>query len=375
MRRSALLLALAAVPASFLPMPWTVVALLAALIAAAVLDREVLWLAWRAGLVLALVFAAALAGAVVAWSAGPERGLAIGSALLVRMLTLLVLATLAARRMDADAILAATGRLGLERLGLVLSLALNCLPHLADAARDSWIALCVRRPNRRPGLRDLARLAEVILAHTARIADDAAAAAALRGHAALTLRRPTLPPVPQMVVITGAQDSGKTTALEQVVSRLHETDRHLVGFLQLSVREDGRKVGFRLRDIASAREVQFADRVGHERGEHGTGFRFHAEGFQLGHRALRGARSGGVVIVDELGPVELRGGGHMPALRRALSKSPAAVVVTVRRHLIPVLLAQLTTTTATIIDLEGSEDPVTAVLGAITEGPPATFSD
>jgi nucleoside-triphosphatase THEP1 len=361
--------AVAAVPASFLPMPLTALALVAALVAAAVLDREVLRLAWRAGLVLALVFAAALAGAVVAWSAGPERGLAIGTALLVRMLTLLVLTTLAARQVDADAILAATARLRLERLGLVLSLALNCLPHLTEAAHDAWLALRVRRPDRRPRPRDLARLAEVILAHTARIADDAAAAAALRGHAALTLRRPTLPPVPQMVVLTGTQDSGKTTALEQVAQRLGDSGQRTIGFLQLSARESGRKVGFRLRDLVTGREVQLAERVGHELGEHGTGFRFFADGFQLARRALAGSRSGAVVIVDELGPVELRGGGHMPAVRSALAKGPRAVVVTVRRHLIPVLLAQLTTTTATIVDLETSDDPVGDVLAALAVGP------
>jgi nucleoside-triphosphatase THEP1 len=58
------------------------------------------------------------------------------------------------------------------------------------------------------------------------------------------------------------------------------------------------------------------------------------------------------MIVDELGPVELRGEGHMPAVRSALaSPDLRGAVVVVRRTLVPTLLDTLDLTDAVIVDV------------------------
>jgi hypothetical protein len=73
-----------------------------------------------------------------------------------------------------------------------------------------------------------------------------------------------------------------------------------------------------------------------------------------------------VLILDELGPVELRGGGHMPAVRRALRRRGlAAVLATVRPALIPSLLSQLAVPSVVIVDVERADHPVSAVLDAL----------
>jgi hypothetical protein len=73
------------------------------------------------------------------------------------------------------------------------------------------------------------------------------------------------------------------------------------------------------------------------------------------------------VIVDELGPVELRGAGHMPGVRKALG-TPGIVgfVVVVRRSLIPSFLAALDVSDAVIVDVgemgEGAADAIVDAL-------------
>ena len=138
----------------------------------------------------------------------------------MRLLVLTVAAAVLVRRVDAEALLRLTKRLGLERLGLVLGLSLNALPRIAEASGEVWTAYTMRSRGVADRLWRLPGLGEVLLAHTARVAEEAAAAASLRGHSALTRPRIDLPlPVP-MVIVTGPTDGGKTEAVFILAERL-----------------------------------------------------------------------------------------------------------------------------------------------------------
>ncbi|MFI5166044.1 MAG: nucleoside-triphosphatase [Thermoanaerobaculales bacterium] len=367
MKRVALALALAAAGLAFAPHPaGPVLALLAALAAARVIEPTVWRTAWQAHR-LALIAVAALASVLlVAWAAGPARAIAAGAAVVLRLLTLALLAGIAVRHLDAEKIRSVAARAGMARLGLALSLALNCLPQLGEAARDAWIALAVRDRRRRPRLRHFPRLAEVLLAHTGRVADEAAAAAALRGQRAFALPVVPLPPVPLLVVVTGSPGAGKTPAMIATARALSEANVAVAGFVQIPVWGNVGKSGYRVRDVATGMEQTLATKVGDAQGEHGTPFRFSRSGFAFARRSLARVRKGSVLVLDELGPVELRGGGHMPAVRRALAQPGlAAALVTVRPVLIPVFLAQLAMSAVVIVEVASVADPVAALLAAL----------
>jgi len=367
MKRLGTLLAFVAVALAFVPHllapPLTV---LAALCASLLLEPAAVKRAWRLPALLLVLVASALTALLVGWAAAPARGLAAGAAVLLRFLALLLLAALASRHVDAEAVQRGAQRLGMTRLGLAGGLALNALPHLGETARDAWTALAVRRSRARPRVGDLPRLAEVLLAHTARVAEEAAAAAALRGHHALARPGAPLPHVPLVVVVTGRPGVGKTPAMRGAAAALQERGVSVAGFVQVPVWGEGGKGGYVVRDLASGEERTLAVKVGEERGEHGTPFRFEPAGFAFARAALDRARAGSVLILDELGPVELRGGGHMPAVRRALARPGlAAVVATVRPALIPSFLSHLAVPSAVIVDVEGAADPVKALLGGL----------
>jgi len=328
-------------------------AALVVMAAAWILDPSALRAGLRFSAVLAILFAASITAAVVAWAEGPQRGIEIGGMMLLRLLVLTLAAAVLVRSVNAEKLLRAAQKMGFERLGLVLGLALNSLPRLAEAAADVWNASKVRHGPALARTRWLPNLGEVLLAHTARIAEEAAAAASLRGHSALTRPGNGLRSSIRVVVITGPSSGGKTETVSAVAARLRSSGVSIAGFVQPGEFADGRKVGFRVRDVTSGEEASLAILEEGRRGDFGTRFRFVDEGFRLGREALSRARSGSILLVDELGPVELRGRGHMPAVRAAMAvQGLRGAVVVVRRHLVPALLAEVEASDAIVVDIE-----------------------
>jgi nucleoside-triphosphatase THEP1 len=343
---------------------WTALIVIAV---AWILDPPALRAGLRVGAVIAIVFAASITAAVVAWAEGPQRGIELGGMVLLRLLVLTVAAAVLVRSVNAEKVLRASQKMGFERLGLVLGLALNSLPRLAEAASDVWTASRVRHRGAVARLRWMPGLGEVLLAHTARIAEEAAAAASLRGHSALTRPGNGLRSAIRVVVVTGPSSGGKTETVRAVAERLGSTGVPIAGFVQPGEFAEGRKVGFRLCDVATGEEAALATLGERREGDLGTRFQFADEGFRLGREALSRASSGAVVIIDELGPVELRGQGHMPAVRDALAVAGLrGAIVVVRRALVPTLLAELEASDAIVVDVEAEGDrAVQAIVGAL----------
>jgi nucleoside-triphosphatase THEP1 len=291
----------------------------------------------------------------------------IGGTVLLRLVVLGTVAALVARSVDAEMILRLTARFGMKRLGLVFGLALNALPHLSETASTVWAAHRVRSGGRVAALRRFPALAEVLLAHTGRVADQAAAAAALRGHTALGRWAAPLAGQAKTIIVTGPTGSGKTPLVALVADELIARGVPIAGFLQPAIVEDGEKVGFSVRNLRTGETVELARRAAPGDGAFGTSFEFSDEGFELGRRALKDVPSGAIVILDELGPVELRGGGHWPAVARALETTElAGLVVVVRRTLVPALVEALDAGDVVIVDLEEvDDDPVKKIVEAV----------
>jgi nucleoside-triphosphatase THEP1 len=240
----------------------------------------------------------------------------------------------------------------MERLGLVLGLSLNVFPQLADATRQVVLAWRVRRRSTRIASPSPLQLMEVLLAHVARIADEAAAAAALRGHSALVYAPVAVTGSTLVVVATGRPESGKTTAVQRLVNTLRSRGYSVRGILQPGRFEDGSKTGFAIHDLDTGEETDLAGLVERGEGDHGTRFRFAADGFALAERALAKVQRGDILVVDELGPLELRGQGHSRAVQRALQvPGLAGVVLVVRSQLVPALLANLRVDDAAVVDV------------------------
>ena len=144
---------------------------------------------------------------------------------------------------------------------------------------------------------------------------------------------------PKIILWTGPVHSGKTTTAAELVERARAEGFRVAGILSLSIYcdgtlRDGALAGFDVTDVQTGARAPLARR---DRGaaEGLASFTFSPEGLELGNTALgsAAARSAALVVVDEFGPLELRGQGWRPAVDALLSSARGVVLLVVRERL------------------------------------------
>jgi nucleoside-triphosphatase len=135
-----------------------------------------------------------------------------------------------------------------------------------------------------------------------------------------------------LVLIEGRPGVGKTTVARRLGALLREAGVPLAGFLTEELREGGRRVGFAIETVGGAHGVLAhvglpgPPRVG-KYGVDRAGFE------RLALPALASPPRGGVVLIDELGKMELASEAFRAAVSQLLEQ-PIALVATVHlaRH-------------------------------------------
>ncbi len=123
------------------------------------------------------------------------------------------------------------------------------------------------------------------------------------------------------VLLTGPPGVGKTTAVKKAVDLLRDGGKEPKGFVTEEVREDGRRIGF---DVVSV--VDPADRRSLARKNAGPGpkvgqYTVTLKEFEaIGLPTLRSAKPGDLLVVDEIGKMELLSGKFLDAATALFDK-------------------------------------------------------
>ena len=135
------------------------------------------------------------------------------------------------------------------------------------------------------------------------------------------------------ILWVGDKHCGKTTAAAKLVRRIQEAGYSAGGILAPSVYEDGQLIGFDIIDIRNDCRQRLAVREKHINDI--SSYRHYQEGLDLGHKALSLAenQAADLVIVDEYGPLELRGEGWRADVDCLFGEGSRLILLVVRREI------------------------------------------
>jgi len=274
--------------------------------AASRIRRLSLWIELSA----VMLLAGLLLGGARGGAAGMADGLLAGATMVLRAMLVLFGFTAVSVELRNPVILSYVERRKLRGLSDALGAAFSTLP--------AFTATLVR-PGvmwRRPG-----RLAAELIAQ----------ANALAQAPRETGRRPRL------FILTGETASGKTTRAKEVVERLRALGLRVGGILAPGLLEDGRRTGFDIVNLATGESARLAHESTGGAAPHAqwSRFSFSEKALALGRRALDADSLGAdVVLVDEVGPFELAGGGWAPALDDLARDGTRPLIMVVRSSIV-----------------------------------------
>jgi nucleoside-triphosphatase len=137
--------------------------------------------------------------------------------------------------------------------------------------------------------------------------------------------------MPPRLLVEARPGAGKTTAFRSLAELMRESGKPTKGFTTEELRERGRRVGFVVESLGGAREtLAHVDLSGPPRvGRYGVDL----EAFERVALPALEASPGDVVIMDELGKMELASAGFRAAIE-GLLEEPVALAMTAQaaRH-------------------------------------------
>jgi len=165
-----------------------------------------------------------------------------------------------------------------------------------------------------------------------------------------------------IALLVGDRHSGKTSTCRRLVEVANARGFSVGGILAPAVHASGQCVGYDVVDLATGKGTRLATTGGGGTEQAGR-FHFLPAGLTLGRAALDRAIDSPhqLIIVDEVGPLELDGGGWSEKLDRLVG-CPGVTLAVVRRELAATVAARWSAPARSRFDLGQGAD---AVIGAV----------
>jgi len=281
---------------------------------------------------LVILLAGLLLGGARSGLAGLAIGVAAGAAMVLRAAMVLFGFTAISVELRNPAVLSWVERRRLRGLSDSLGIAFGTLPSFTAALASG------RREWRHP---------IQVLAGLVQLAEGLRFQSGVGAHA----RR--------CVILRGATGSGKTTLAAAVVARLRERGCTVGGILAPGLLGQGHRTGFDLVNLATGESAPLARETPSIDGPHArwSRFAFFPRGLSLGERALGlDAHGCDVIVVDEVGPFELAGGGWARVLDDLAVHHSGSLLLVVRGTVVDAVTARWGSADTIVCDVD-ADDP------------------
>ena len=137
----------------------------------------------------------------------------------------------------------------------------------------------------------------------------------------------------RLILWTGPKHCGKTTSAAHLIKMARAEGFTVAGILEPSLYDNGELLGFDVLDVQTQKRTPLAKR---NKDESTTGFfNFLTDGLKFGNAVLNSEaiKSVDLVIIDEFGPLEVRGDGWRKSIDTLLSSSSAIILIIIRQEL------------------------------------------
>ncbi|MBN2051314.1 MAG: DUF2478 domain-containing protein [Spirochaetales bacterium] len=143
---------------------------------------------------------------------------------------------------------------------------------------------------------------------------------------------------PEIHIFTGPVDAGKTGKLKEYLRSSLARGLSVAGVLSEALMRDGRKEAYMAVDIKDGERFLLVSREKLDSEEATGSFHFSDEGFRRASEVILRGVGSDMLVIDELGPQELKGKGFGPVLREVLRKYAGTLVLVIRRPLLDELM-------------------------------------
>ena len=161
---------------------------------------------------------------------------------------------------------------------------------------------------------------------------------------------------PQIIIITGEIKQGKTTFLKTIVNDLQKHKIQIAGFLAIGIDVNGVRTGFMLSDINTSQQIELCKKTIHEQWLKYGHYYFNPEGIVFGNEILsiNNLPDKQLVIIDEIGPLEIDNQGWSQAIDKIITSSVIPHIWVVRKSLVKIIIRKWNIGNAYIFDIEDS---------------------
>jgi len=139
------------------------------------------------------------------------------------------------------------------------------------------------------------------------------------------------------IVVTGRVGSGKTTVCEKVINIVQSLGYACGGILTYKARDNGLVI----LDIQTGERKVLASTDNIYHGPHIGKYFFNAEAIDFGIKAIDRGNLSDILFVDEIGYLELGGGGFVNSLELIKADKVKNSILVIRKQLLSAFLAQL----------------------------------
>lgn len=134
-------------------------------------------------------------------------------------------------------------------------------------------------------------------------------------------------------LITGEVHGGKTTWVKQAVSAWQDKGFPLAGFFSEAVIKDGDHIGYDLIELNGHKRHPYLRIPGEPDWPRAGRFRMKPETLEKARSLILEQKGPELLIVDEIGPMEIKGKGLWPVLEQKLIPEPTECLIVLRKRI------------------------------------------